>query len=91
MTTQQIINHFGNYNQLKKASEELRELAEAIEEGDKQHITEEIADVEIMLEQLMIIKDINRVDVDNYKRYKNNRTINRIRVGYYKEGVGVYE
>lgn len=53
-----IIDHYGKDNQIQKAVEELGELTEAIKDGDKKHIGEEIADVLVMIEQLKRIYDI---------------------------------
>lgn len=51
------IMHYGEHHQLLKCVEELRELADAIEEmengdGTVDHVAEEAADVRITLEQM---------------------------------------
>ena len=79
------IQIFGVQHQLIKAGEELAELGQQVlkaANGDvnKGHIAEEIADVEIMLEQLKIIFD-RRVSVEAQVDYKLDglqRTINKI-------------
>lgn len=79
------IQIFGVQHQLIKAGEELAELGQQVlkaANGDvnKGHIAEEIADVEIMLEQLKIIFD-RHVSVEaqvDYKLDRLQRTINKI-------------
>ena len=50
-----IVLHNGNGTQILKAKEELVELLQALSKNDAGDIAEEIADVEIMLEQLKYI------------------------------------
>lgn len=78
-----IINHYGLTNQLKKLSEEVYELQEAIllDEGDNKslhHILEERADVEILLRQLDLYFDINYSDFTGEMVKKVNRQIERM-------------
>ena len=47
-----IYNHYGRENQYKKTIEELGELISAMATGTEEDVISEIADVEIMLEQL---------------------------------------
>ena len=77
--------------QLRKHAEEILELAEAIEEGDREHIVEEMADV--MLTQLYERQRIGEImekynisvdEVERVIKYKVNRTTNRRRGGYYE-------
>ena len=65
---------FGQPHQLLVAFEEMAELTKAISkairysrEGHKNAITEEIADVEIMLEQVKMIFDIDDGDVEMWR------------------------
>lgn len=52
----EAIKKYGEENQIKKAVEEMAELTkELCKNNDPMHIAEEIADVEIMLEQLKLI------------------------------------
>ena len=74
----QIVEHFGTAEQIVKAKEELIELLAALNRNDTDNIIEEIADVEIMLEQLKYIFDC-KCDVDNIKNYKLDRTLKIIR------------
>ena len=73
-----IIDHYGQEHQIAKAKEELHELIQAIIEDDKDHITEEMADVVVMLWQLVIIYEIDVLEIPKIMDYKINRTIKRI-------------
>lgn len=62
-----IIKHYGVEKQLKKLSEEVYELQESIllDEGDNaslNHICEELADVEVLLKQIIEYYGINYID-----------------------------
>lgn len=72
-----IANFYGNENQYDKLQEELRELIEAIDEYDLEHIAEEIADVEIMLEQIKYLSNLYET-VKLQKDYKTMRQLQRI-------------
>ncbi len=79
----EIIKHYGLKNQLKKLSEEVYELQEAIllDEGGMesyQHICEERADVEVLLRQLDEYFEIKFDDVAKWMTKKINRTLERI-------------
>ena len=79
----QIFNHYGLKNQLKKLSEEVYELQEAIllDEGDYDsldHITEELADVYVILSQFEANYEINQEKLIDIQAYKINRTLRRI-------------
>ena len=75
---EKAIKHYGSQNQMKQAIEELAELIVAInkytrypdEIETKQHVTEEIADVLIMIDQLKIILDIKDYEINCYRDYK---------------------
>lgn len=76
-----IIEHFGNKNQCIVAIEELSELQKEICKhlrglGNVHHIAEEIADVQIMLEQLQRIFDCHS-EVELMKKQKIQRTTER--------------
>ena len=71
---EKIIKHYGANNQIKKAKEELAELIEALDEDDVAHIAEEIADVLIMLKQIVLIHGIDNKFIDNAVTYKIQRT-----------------
>lgn len=72
-----IANHYGLKHQLVKCKEELGELIEAIDSANDEAIIEEIADVEIMTEQLKQLMCADRV-VELYKDYKIARQLRRI-------------
>lgn len=79
----EIIKHYGLKNQLKKLSEEVYELQEAIllDEGGMEsyrHICEERADVEVLLRQLDEYFEIKFDDVAKWMTKKINRTLERI-------------
>ena len=74
--------HYRLCNQLKKCLEELGELQEAIEgyidvNDTKDHVIEEIADVEVMTAQLQLLLDAEE-EVERVKEFKINRQIERI-------------
>ena len=80
----EAIERYGEHRQLVKVCEELAELQQAIckrfdvsvgYERDGEEVVEEIADVEIMLEQLRVIL---RVDPEMEQRWRE-RKLNRLR------------
>ena len=79
----EIISFYGLKNQLKKLSEEIYELQEAIllDEGGEesyQHICEERADVEILLRQLDQYFDLKFSDVSSWIVKKINKIEGKI-------------
>ena len=86
-----IIKHFGVKNQLRKFNEECFELEEAIIHMQtmdigfigKEHITEEIADCLVMINQFIEYYKIDNNDVAKIMQEKTNRTLDRIESGYY--------
>ena len=84
MTEQEIletaIKVFGAVHQEEVAIEECGELIQAIchkHRGRKDNIAEEIADVEIMLEQLKIINDCSG-EVEEIRKSKVERLYNKV-------------
>lgn len=79
---QQIINHYGYENQLKKLIEELRELEEVIlyHRYDEEHIKEEMADVLNLIEQISVFQGWVD-DVNEIKEFKISRQLDRIQRG----------
>ena len=80
-----IIKNYHAENQIAKAIEEIRELEAELKgyiyKGKNQkEITEEMADVYVMLEQLKIIFK-NEEEIEKVMDNKINRTIERINVG----------
>lgn len=72
-----IAYHYGKVHQLEKCKEELNELIEAIDSKDEESIIEEIADVEIMINQVKYLMCAERL-VELYKDYKIQRQLIRI-------------
>lgn len=79
-----IFSHFGYRKQLKKFSEECYELTEAMLDNDKEHIKEEIADVQVLLNQFKELYKIQDSEIVNIMEQKIDRTLDRIEEGYYK-------
>lgn len=77
-----ILKHYGITEQVSKLKEECRELIEAADgyingTDSKAHFLEEIADVEVMIEQM--IMHFNAQDkVDEIKRFKVKRQLGRM-------------
>ena len=88
-----IIGYFGVDNQQTKLLEEVTELEDVINdtkqstlesrEDDIRHVTEEIADVMVILRQFQLYYGISDNDVILTMRSKTDRTLNRIKEGYY--------
>lgn len=84
----QIINHYEVMPQLKYIHSEYFELDEAImnyewaesEYGrcNNSNIAEEIADVEMMLDQFKVYYGISQEKINEIKSYKANRQLKRI-------------
>ena len=72
-----IADHYGKEHQLEKCKEELNELIEAIDSRDEESVKEEIADVEIMINQVKYLMCAERL-VELYKDYKTQRQLARI-------------
>ncbi len=84
----EIINHYGVLKQLKYFQSEVFELNEAIinieylpfhNEKDKDHIAEEIADVEVMLNQFKEYYGITYEQILVIMQHKINRQLERIK------------
>ena len=74
----EIINHYGLKNQIKKFNEESYELIEALFEEDKEHITEEIADCLVLINQFKAYYEIKDKDIQKVYDYKIARQEGRI-------------
>lgn len=75
----EIINHYGYRHQIRKLAEEQYELIEALFEEDEDHITEEIADCLVLINQFKAyykIKDKDIQKVYDYKIARQERRIN---------------
>lgn len=74
----QIADHYGLEHQSQKLIEEMAELTVAICKDNESDILEEIADVEIMLEQIKYLRGIRDTDLEAAKKYKIRRQTLRI-------------
>lgn len=74
-----IINHYGINAQLKKLNEEVYEFEEAVlEKHNKEHITEEIADILVILQQFKEKYNIDLAEINKVMKNKVDRQIRRI-------------
>lgn len=75
-----ILLYFGADNQKKKCIEELSELIQAIsKDNNRNNIIEEIADCEIMIEQLKMIWVVDESEIEHWKKEKISKVIMRIK------------
>lgn len=74
---QKIANYFGYERQEKKLLEELSELSCALYHDSFINILEELADVELMLEQVIYLLG-KQEEIERIKRYKVTRTLRMI-------------
>lgn len=74
---QKIARYFGYERQEKKLLEELSELSCALYHDSFVNILEELADVELMLEQVIYLLE-RQEEIEHIKRYKVNRTLRMI-------------
>lgn len=74
-----IIKKHGISNQLKKLSEEVFELQEAIIDGTERlnHITEEFADVMVLLNQIKEAYKLDENEIKNIMKLKIDRQCER--------------
>lgn len=79
-----IIDNYGIIHQLKHFQTEVWELNEAVlvfelGDGDIKHVIEEIADVQLMLNELKQYYEVSDVEVDYNMNFKANRQLERIK------------
>lgn len=74
---QKIARYFGYERQEKKLLEELSELSCALYHDSFINILEELADVELMLEQAIYLLG-KQEEIERIKKYKINRTLRMI-------------
>ena len=75
-----IINRYGVNAQLKKLSEEVYEFEEAVlEKHDKKHITEEIADILVILQQFKEKYNIEEAEINKVMKHKVDRQLKRMK------------
>ena len=79
---QMIADHYGIKKQLRQLAEECSELAveasHSARKGTTVKIIEEIADVQIMIEQIIYLAKIDKCDIEDCINYKLDRQIKRI-------------
>ena len=78
-----IADHYGIKKQMRQLAEECSELAveasHSARKGTTVKIIEEMADVEIMIEQVVYLSGIAIEDIDECIRFKIDRQMKRIR------------
>lgn len=74
----EIADHYKLEMQELKLIEEMAELTQAIIKGDKSHVYDELADVEIMLEQIKYLGRYDQEIINYCKEAKINRQLKRI-------------
>ena len=78
-----IADHYGIKEQLRQLSEECCELAveanHSARKGTTVKIIEEMADVLVMMEQVIYLSGIDRKDIDDCIQYKLDRQMKRIK------------
>ena len=78
-----IADHYGIKKQMRQLAEECSELAveasHSARKGTTVKIIEEMADVEIMIEQIVYLAKIDRKDIDEVIDYKIERQLKRIK------------
>lgn len=78
---EKIFSHYGYNNQRKKLIEECSELIRAIIRDDDENFVEELADVAILIEQILNHFEKYKEKFEKVKEYKINRQIERINNG----------
>ena len=78
-----IADHYGIKKQLRQLAEECSELAveasHSARKGTTVKIIEEMADVLIMIEQVIYLANIDKCDIEDCIDYKLGRQISRIK------------
>ena len=78
----EIAEHYGLKNQLRQLAEECSELSvessHSARKGTTVKIIEEMADVMIMIEQVVYLAKIDKCDIEDCINYKINRQLKRI-------------
>ena len=77
-----IADHYGIKKQLRQLAEECSELAveasHSARKGTTVKIIEEIADVQIMIEQIIYLAKIDKCDIEDCINYKLDRQMKRM-------------
>lgn len=74
----EIFDHYGESKQLLQLIQECSELIKAITKGDKENFIEELADVNVMIDQILLKYPDIDLKVGHIKRDKVFRTLKRI-------------
>ena len=74
-----IFSHYGEEHQKKQLTQELAELIVAITKDDLENVIEEMADVEVMLDQFKINYPKINGKIDTAMLNKVNRQLRRIK------------
>ncbi len=78
-----IADHYGIEKQMRQSAAECSELAveasHSARKGTTVKIIEEMADVEIMIEQIVYLAKIDRKDIEECIQYKLERQMKRIK------------
>lgn len=82
-----IFNHYGVESQKRQLIQELGELIVAITKNDLENIIEEMADVQVMLDQFTISETINYDNIELMQIKKIRRQVKRIMEEKEKENV----
>ena len=86
-----IADHYGIKKQLRQLAEECSELAveasHSARKGTTVKIIEEMADVEIMIEQIIYLAKIDKCDIEDCINYKLDRQMNRIENESFGNGI----
>lgn len=82
----EIANHYGQHTQESQTISELSELLQVLTRRQsqrgtdwKEKLIDEIADVQIMIQQIVDIHDLNKSDITERIDFKLDRQLERIR------------
>ena len=81
-----IFGEYGERMQKLKLCEECAELIQAVLKGNTVHIAEEMADVQILLDQLRMGLDLGTL-VEEFTDQKLVRQIGRLKASKYRDGI----
>ena len=94
----EIADHYGIDNQLHQLAEECSELAVEASHSARKGVTvkiiEEMADVLLMIEQVVYLAEIDMCDIEDCINYKLDRQLERIKgkkVTHYEKPKNVYD
>lgn len=80
-----IADHYGIKNQMRQLAEECSELAVEANHSARKGVTvkiiEEVADVLVMMEQVIYLAKIDKCDIEDCINYKLERQMKRIKEG----------